>query len=213
MSFSESPLEWGDGMKCRRALHRGLAGVVRKMDVAGKPVLFDLGLAHELYAALIGPVESLVKDKRHLLVVPAGPLTSLPFHLLVTEEPATALPRLEDVAVYRDATWLIKRQAVTVLPSVASLKALRAFTRGERASKPMVGFGDPVFDPAERARGLAERHGQERKVAAISRGYSEFWRGAGSCPERRRHGLPSWSRIGRSRPRRRPGLPPRPSTS
>ena len=47
---------------------------------AGK--LFDLALAHELYATLIGPVEALVKDKKHLIVVPSGALTALPFHLL-----------------------------------------------------------------------------------------------------------------------------------
>ncbi len=50
--------------------------------------LFDLGLAHELYDTLIGPVEALIRDKRHLIVVPSGALTALPFHLLVTEKPA-----------------------------------------------------------------------------------------------------------------------------
>src|SRR5262249_13076212 len=37
---------------------------------------FDLERAHELYKALFGQVEDLIKDK-HLLVVPSGPLTSL----------------------------------------------------------------------------------------------------------------------------------------
>jgi hypothetical protein len=41
-----------------------------------------LGLANELYGALIGSVEEVTKEARHLLVVPSGPLTSLPFHLL-----------------------------------------------------------------------------------------------------------------------------------
>ena len=87
------------------------AGAVRSRDGA------------ELYAALLGPVEALIKDKRHLLVVPSGPLTALPFHLLVTEKPAVARPEIKDLAAYRDAAWLIKRHAITVLPSVASLKA------------------------------------------------------------------------------------------
>ena len=34
-----------------------------------------------------------------------------------------------------------------MLPSVASLKALRVFARKDQGAKPMVGFGDPVFDP------------------------------------------------------------------
>ena len=34
-----------------------------------------------------------------------------------------------DARVYYEAAWLLKRRAVSVLPSVASLKALRAFAR------------------------------------------------------------------------------------
>ena len=45
---------------------------------------FDLERAHALYKALLGPVEDMIKGKQ-LLVVPSGPLTSLPFHVLVTE--------------------------------------------------------------------------------------------------------------------------------
>ena len=38
------------------------------------------------------------QDKRHLIVVPSGALTALPFHLLVTEKPAVAVPQVEDAA-------------------------------------------------------------------------------------------------------------------
>src|SRR5262249_23681930 len=53
-----------------------------KSAAAGKPELFDLAAAHELYGVLFGPVEALIKDKRHVFMVPSGPLTALPFHLL-----------------------------------------------------------------------------------------------------------------------------------
>ena len=49
---------------------------------------FDLERAHVLYKALLGPVEDMIKGK-HLLVVPSGPLTSLPFHVLVMDTPLT----------------------------------------------------------------------------------------------------------------------------
>jgi CHAT domain-containing protein len=143
---------------------------------SGKPALFHLGTAYDLYSALIKPVESLVKDKKHLLVVPTGPLTALPFHLLVTAKPAAPIP--QDLAGYRGVDWLIKRQAVTVLPSVTSLRALRVLAHQDRASRPMVGFGDPIFDPQERARAVAERAANTR-LAAKTRAYTDFWRGAG----------------------------------
>lgn len=106
------------------------------------PLPFSLGIAHELYQALFGPVEDLIKGKQ-LLIVPTGPLTSLPFHVLVTEKPERALP--QSYAGYRGVAWLGRRQAVTVLPSVASLRALREFAKGGRGSQDYIGYGDPVL--------------------------------------------------------------------
>jgi CHAT domain-containing protein/tetratricopeptide (TPR) repeat protein len=162
------------------AFRRGLnvEDIVRSAEVKGQRQLFDLAAAHELYLALVGPVEGLIKDKRHLLVVPSGALTALPFHLLVTEKPAGP-PRpgdaitAETFAPYRDAAWLLKRHAVTVLPSVSSLKALRIFAHRVQAVKPMIGFGDPVFN-ADR-----EAASQKGRATARTRAYSDFWQGAG----------------------------------
>jgi CHAT domain-containing protein/Tfp pilus assembly protein PilF len=141
------------------------------------PDLFDLSLANELYATLLGPVEPLIKDKKQLLLVPSGALTALPFGLLVTKKPA--VPKPDKMSGYRDAAWLIKRQAITVLPSVASLKALRVFARKDEARKPMVGFGDPVFDPGaapvNRQR-VAANMGAARDLTTDS--YTDFWQGA-----------------------------------
>jgi len=83
----------------------------------------------------------------------------LPFHLLVTDKPVIAMPRMQinDMAAYRDAAWLVKRHAVTVLPSVASLKALRVFARKGQGTKPMIGFGDPVFARDQTAAAAGQR--------------------------------------------------------
>jgi len=141
--------------------------------------LFDLAVANDLYAALFAPVETLVKDKRHLIVVPSGALTALPFHLLVTERPASAVPvskNPKDLAIYRDAAWLVKRQAITVLPSVASLKALRTLGSKDEAGRPMIGFGDPIFDPDE-AKAPAGQRSVSRSLS--TRAFADFWQGAG----------------------------------
>ncbi len=161
--------------------------LLRSID-AGKPVLFDLGVAYDLYETLLGPVESVIKDKRHLLVVPTGALTALPFHLLVTERPATAVPRLEDMPTYRNAAWLIKRQAVSVLPSVESLQALRAFARTSTATRPMTGFGDPVFGPDGPKPSPGQRAQPARSVK--TRAYTDYWRGAGVDRSRLAEALP-----------------------
>jgi CHAT domain-containing protein/Tfp pilus assembly protein PilF len=173
------------------AFRRGLdVEALRQSAEGGKPVLFDLGLANDLYAALIAPVEEVTKNARHVLVVPAGPLTSLPFHLLVTEKPTTAIPQLKDIGSYRDAAWLIKRQAVSVLPALASLKALRQVASRDPGARPLVGFGDPVFDPAERTKALAERRAARTRVA-VTRGDGDFWQGAGIDRAKLARSLPS----------------------
>jgi len=163
-------------------LRRGL-DVGKASDSSGKSGLYDLMLANELYAALLGPVEGLVKDKRSLLVAPSGALTALPFHLLVTEKPTAAIP--DKIEGYRNVAWLLKRQAVSVLPSVSSLKALRGFARRDRAVKPMTGFGDPVFNPSE---GGSERRTASRSVTNLA--YTDFWQGAGVDRSRLAQALP-----------------------
>ena len=163
--------------ECEEAERRGLA---RTDCATAQSRLFDLGLAHELYETLLGPVEALIRDKRHLMVVPSGALTALPFHLLVTEQPVVAVPQVNaprDLAAYRDAAWLLKRHAVSVLPSVASLKALRAFARKDVAGKPMVGFGDPLFDPSVPAADTRIASNSTRNLT--TRSYTEFFAGAG----------------------------------
>ncbi|MGH6923042.1 MAG: CHAT domain-containing protein, partial [Propylenella sp.] len=116
---------------------------------------------HQLYGILIGPVESAIAGKKHLLVVPSGALTSLPFHVLV----ATA-PQSDD---YASAEWLVKRHAITTLPSVASLKALRVLAKGGDVEKPLIGFADPAFGSG--------RDAGARSIEAIG-AYTNFFQGA-----------------------------------
>jgi len=72
-------------------------------------------------------------------------LILLPFHLLITEPSAVAQPNVNQLSAYKSASWLIKRQAITVLPSVASLRALRSAKKQTPAERPLVGYGDPTF--------------------------------------------------------------------
>jgi hypothetical protein len=121
-------------------------------DESIKVLPFDLTRAHELYKALLAPFADMIKRK-HLIVVPSGPLTSLPFNVLVTEPPTKAgIP--ETLVQYRDVAWLGARAAITILPSVASLKAQRQFAKTSHASKPYLGIGNPLLDGAQDDPGL-----------------------------------------------------------
>ena len=103
----------------------------------GLPLAFDAARANRLYQALFGQAEDLIKGKS-LIIVPSGPLTQLPFQVLVTAPP--------NGSDYKSAAWLIRDHAITVLPAVSSLKALRRVARASSAKKPMIGFGNPLLD-------------------------------------------------------------------
>lgn len=105
--------------------------------VLRKPLPFDLARSHKLYKALLGEAEDLIKSK-HLLLVLSGPLTQLPFSVLVT-----AQPKNDD---HKAAAWLARDHAITVLPAVSSLAALRRDSRPSNATKPLIGFGNPLLD-------------------------------------------------------------------
>jgi CHAT domain-containing protein len=76
----------------------------------------------------------------HLLVVPAGPLLSLPLGLLVTKPSAPG-----GDGDYRNVPWLARDVAISVLPSVTALVDLRAVATRASAPQPFLGFGDPAF--------------------------------------------------------------------
>ena len=101
------------------------------------PLPFDAARAHALYKALFGEVSDLIKG-RHLLIVPSGPMTQLPFQVLVTEPPVNDN--------HRAIAWLARDHATTVLPAVSSLKALRRIGKPSMAKKQMIGFGNPLLD-------------------------------------------------------------------
>jgi CHAT domain-containing protein len=98
---------------------------------------FDPGLSFGLYRQLIAPLEGVIGSKLRLSFVLDGPLTSLPPQLLVTRDPAGKS--------LKDIDWLVRRHAVTVLPSLASLKVLRGHSATSPAAKPLIGFANPVF--------------------------------------------------------------------
>ncbi len=105
---------------------------------------FDTELAHQLYGALVKPVDHALTGARSLIVVPHGALGQIPFALLLSE-PFVA--RLGEVrfAEYRSAAFLVRKYAISQIPSVSTLVTLRRSARSEPARLAFAGFGNPVF--------------------------------------------------------------------
>lgn len=110
-----------------------------------------LKAGEELYKVVLGPVADLI-DGKDLVIVPSTKLANLPFQLLVSQAaPAGSADR------YRDASWLAKDHAMTVLPSVSALAALKNLPPAGNDRSPYLAFANPL---------LTGRFGDDRRAFA-----------------------------------------------
>jgi CHAT domain-containing protein/Tfp pilus assembly protein PilF len=121
---------------------------------------FDPGLAYQIYQATFGAFADTIAAKKRLSIIANGALTSLPPQLLVTKDPSGKTLKQVD--------WLVRSHAITILPSVASLKVLRGGSQASSARKPMIAFADPVFSKAARAQ--AQKQLAMRSITTFYRG-------------------------------------------
>ncbi len=173
--------------------------------VAGKPLPFDLARAHELYKALFGEVEGLIKGK-HLLVVPSAALSQLPFQVLVTSSPDTTATGAD---AFRRAQWLIRDHAITVLPAVSSIKALRRDARDSRATKPLLGIGNPLLDGSGPDQAVRAKEARSKQSCPSP----TFWQKAAGVFANLRGGTPLALRSGVASVEQLRAAPPLPETA
>ncbi len=126
----------------KATLSKQIARLRRRVDISrGVLPYFSTAEAQALYEVVFAPVAQYLDGAKHVMVVADGPLQSLPFGLLVTSPVAKKSKA--------PVPWLIRQFAISNLPSVPSLRALRRFERGARAPEPFIGFGDPMLDGAK----------------------------------------------------------------
>ena len=101
---------------------------------------YDLDLSYNLYMKLFGPVQDLLINLDSLIIIPSGPLESIPFNLLITEKPRTYK---NDFKSYQNAAWFLKTHNLTRLPSIKSLKSLRSEKTLKNTNNIFIGFGNP----------------------------------------------------------------------
>lgn len=142
-------------------------------------VPFETKVAVQLHEALIKPFEPRLKGVTHLIVVPTGPLTSLPFQALARRIPDARLVS-GSAEAYRQTDWIVRHYAVSVQPSLDSIRSLRTAPAATRERLQLVGFANPRFGDAARA--PPSTTGRTRG-APLQLAYSSFWRGAAVDPK------------------------------
>jgi CHAT domain-containing protein len=135
------------------------------VPVAGRLPEFSLKNSYALYQALVAPVEGHLNGVDHLIIVPGAALSSLPLSLLVTSAPG-------DGHDYSGAAWLVKRFAISTVPSPRALISLHdEAAHHAPAPRPFLGLGAPSFQGASGAAGakaLADLSGGCRAAGPVS---------------------------------------------
>ena len=141
-------------MKHVQKLRASVEKVVRLRSVAQA---FDLDLAYSLYSALLGPLEPLLADKAHLIVVNSGALTSCRCIVLVTQKPSEKPSVRDFFSAYRSA-------AMADAPTRGDGIALGCKLEGTRTKRcrtaAVLRFWRPAHGPAQAPSGGSARAGR-----------------------------------------------------
>ncbi|MFN7190308.1 MAG: hypothetical protein ACK5U4_02565, partial [Rhodospirillales bacterium] len=133
---------------------------------------FDVALAGKLYDALLKPVEAGFANAASLLVVPHDALGQLPFGVLVTAPVQLAAERDGEAlfSAYKPVPFLIRKAAITQLPSVASLATLRSLPPAPANRRAFIGFGDPWFSAEQMVEARTEAAAATQTASLATRG-------------------------------------------
>ena len=111
--------------------------------------IFDVNLSYKLYTQLIKPIESSLAGKDLLISVPHEALGQLPIGVLLTQQIKQPVIGSASFKDYQNAPWLVRKIAISQIPSVNALASLR-FNKTERNTSPtFIAFADPYFSKAQ----------------------------------------------------------------
>ncbi len=97
--------------------------------------VYDFELSNKLFEILFPFPKNLWTDIEELILVPTGPLMSLPFATLITDQ---------SNFTFRKANWLIKQVSISYLPSIKSLEYSKD-NDDKLFNKNFIGIGDPIL--------------------------------------------------------------------
>lgn len=121
---------------------RGAEALEGEEQAAPRGKAFDRRLSKTIYDVFLAALEPVFGDSKHIYVVSDGPLTSIPFGLLVTDD---FNGNDDDPAALRATPWLIRGYALTTLPSVESLAVVKSLPEPAKGRPLLAAYGDPVF--------------------------------------------------------------------
>jgi CHAT domain-containing protein len=158
-TISKDGLSWEVISEKRESLLKSVKAI-RNSLTFDKDIPFDSVESYRMYSTLFSKIGEKIKPFTRLLIYADGPLTTLPFGLLIKSP--------NESQNLNNADWLMRTHATTMLPSIGSI-----LFKGSRvkstAPKPLIAFADPIFSTLEAG---SSARGQSFK----SRNLPDFYR-------------------------------------
>lgn len=145
--FSRGDLTRRDARRLTQRIRQTLDLNIASFDALPK---FATAEAGEIFQRLLQPGFANWKSAKQLVFVSDPSLTSIPAGLL----PVNASLQQDDPL--RSSDWLGLQYAISTAPNLNALKSLRNLPKGDDTRAPFIGFGDPIFNPAN-AQSVATR--------------------------------------------------------
>jgi len=144
-------------------LQRDVHALLRPLYRSDTQASWDPSVAYRLYSRLIKPVEYFLAGKKAVMVIPHGPLASLPFEILVS---SSAHSGKRFWSVTDRPTYLVEKYAFAYAPTASLLSYLRTRERQGKPGWNLVAFGDAVYPNGETKTEL--NRGAEKLLTAFT---------------------------------------------
>lgn len=144
-------------------LERDVAALTRPLYRADTQASWDPSIAYRLYAKLVKPVEYFLMGKKTSLIIPHGPLCSLPFEILVSSKSHSGK---RFWASNDQPTYLLERYAFCYSPSLSLLSHIRTRVKDHKPGWNLVAFGDAIYVHEDKTVEL--NPGADRLMSAVS---------------------------------------------
>jgi tetratricopeptide (TPR) repeat protein len=99
-----------------------------------------------LYKKLFKPLETSIKERINIIIIPDGELATIPFESFVMDDKRSHKP-----------VYLLEKYRIKYIQSASVLSILREHYQSERITRRFIGFGDPVYDYESFKQGKPEK--------------------------------------------------------
>ncbi|HTY22441.1 MAG TPA: tetratricopeptide repeat protein [Desulfomonilaceae bacterium] len=144
-------------------MQRDVETLTRPLLRADTQAHWDPSVAYRLYSQIIKPIEYFLVGKKTVVVLPHGPLTSLPFEMLVSSE-AHAGKRFWSAT--NRPTYLLENYTFCYAPSASVLSHIRMRKRDKQPGWSLVAFGDAVYSNPDKTAEL--NPGADKVLTALN---------------------------------------------